>query len=130
MLTMLEQSFTSEALARQVAEKGLHQISDALCCGQSARLGAPTVWPVIDVQVVFLERWRRFSLSGLSGLFGPVHVVDASDLPAAELLLEVACERIDPDAFDGLSVAMQNVELTAAWVSPNAASWQPCSRCR
>ena len=95
MLTMLEQSFTSEALAHQIAEKGLHQITDTLCCGQSARLGAPTVGPVIDVQVVFLERWRRFSLSGLSGLSGPVHFVDGSDLPAAELALELGRERID-----------------------------------
>src|SRR5271165_1455650 len=117
MLTMLEQSFTSEALAQQIAEKRFHQIKDALCCGQGARLGAPTVWPVIDVQIVFLERWRRFSLSGLSGLSrlsGSVHVADVSDLPAAELLLEVTRERIDPDAFDRLSVAMQGVELAPA----------------
>src|ERR1022692_2320212 len=114
MLTMLEQSFTSEALAQQIVEKGLHQITDTLCCGQSARLGAPTVWPVIDVQIVFLERWRRFNLSGLSGLSGSVHVADVSDLPAAELLLEVTRERIDPDAFDRLSVAMQGVELAPA----------------
>jgi hypothetical protein len=113
MLTMLEQSFTSEALAQQVAEKGLHQICDALCCGQCARLGTPAVWPVIDIQVVFLERWRRFQLGGLSGLSGPIQVVDASDLTATELALEVACERIDPDAFDRLIIAMQNVELAA-----------------
>jgi hypothetical protein len=43
MLTMLEQSFTSEALAQQIAEKRFHQIKDALCCGQSASFGAPTV---------------------------------------------------------------------------------------
>ncbi len=73
---MLEQSFTSEALAQQIAEEGLHQITDTLCCGYSARLGAPTVWPVIDVQVVFLEHRRRFSLSGPSGLSGAVHFVD------------------------------------------------------
>jgi hypothetical protein len=35
------------------------------------------------------------------------------DLSAAELPLEVARERIDPNAFDRLSVAMQNVELAA-----------------
>jgi hypothetical protein len=29
------------------------------------------------------------------------------------LALEVACERIDPDAFDRLIIAMQNVELAA-----------------
>ena len=43
-------------------------------------------------------------------------------LPVAELPLEVACERIDPDAFDGLSVAMERVEFAAtlriAEVSP------------
>src|SRR3990172_10589823 len=33
------------------------------------------------------------------------------NLSAAELPLEVARERIDPDAFDRLSVAMQGVEL-------------------
>src|ERR1039458_6942443 len=35
-------------------------------------------------------------------------------LSAAELALEVAHERIDPDALDRLSVAMQGVELAAA----------------
>src|SRR6202011_6395533 len=35
-------------------------------------------------------------------------------LSVAELSLIVACERIDPDAFDRLIVAMQNVELAAA----------------
>ena len=35
------------------------------------------------------------------------------ELSAAEVSLEVARERIDPDAFDRLGVAMQNVELTA-----------------
>src|SRR5487761_2417695 len=34
-------------------------------------------------------------------------------LSVAELPLIVACERIDPDALDGLRVAMQNVELAA-----------------
>src|SRR5450755_3271379 len=33
------------------------------------------------------------------------------NLSAAELQLEVTRERIDPDAFDGLSVAMQGIEL-------------------
>jgi hypothetical protein len=36
-----------------------------------------------------------------------------SNLGVAELSLEVARERVDPDALDGLSVAMQSVELTA-----------------
>src|SRR5208337_763582 len=35
-------------------------------------------------------------------------------LSVAELGLEVARDRIDPDAFDRLSIAMQNVELAAA----------------
>src|ERR1017187_6780890 len=37
-----------------------------------------------------------------------------ASLSAAELALEVAHERIDPDALDRLSVAMQGVELAAA----------------
>src|ERR1700677_229146 len=42
-------------------------------------------------------------------------IIDAEpSLSAAEAALEVARERVDPDAFDGLSVAMQNVELAAA----------------
>jgi hypothetical protein len=36
------------------------------------------------------------------------------NLFAAELPLEVPCERIDPDALDGLSVAMQYVEFATA----------------
>src|SRR5216684_496632 len=36
------------------------------------------------------------------------------NLSVAELPLEVSRERIDPDAFDWLSVAMQDVELAAA----------------
>src|ERR1035437_3279179 len=35
-------------------------------------------------------------------------------LSAAEFPLEVARERIDPDALDGLSVAMQGIELATA----------------
>ena len=35
------------------------------------------------------------------------------NLSGAELPLEVARERVDPDAFDGLGVAMQGVELAA-----------------
>jgi len=35
-------------------------------------------------------------------------------LSVAELALEVARERIDPDAFDGLGVAMQSVEFAPA----------------
>jgi hypothetical protein len=42
-------------------------------------------------------------------------MIDAKiNLSVAELPLEVARERIDPDAFDWLSVAMQDVELAAA----------------
>ena len=42
-------------------------------------------------------------------------IIDAKpSLSAAELALEVARERVDPNALDGLSVAMQNVELAAA----------------
>src|SRR5271167_322497 len=37
-----------------------------------------------------------------------------ADLFLAEMLVEVPCERINPDAFDGLCVAMQCVEFTAA----------------
>jgi len=35
-------------------------------------------------------------------------------LSVAKTLIEVAHERIDPDAFDGLCVAMQGVEFAAA----------------
>src|ERR1035438_1159827 len=37
-----------------------------------------------------------------------------SDLFRAEMLVEVPRERINPDAFDGLCLAMQCVEFTAA----------------
>jgi hypothetical protein len=37
-----------------------------------------------------------------------------ADLFGAEMLAEVPRERINPDAFDGLCVAMQCVEFTAA----------------
>src|SRR5208282_3895347 len=37
-----------------------------------------------------------------------------ADLFLAEMLVEVPRERIDPDAFDGLCVAMQCVEFAAA----------------
>src|ERR1035441_5876988 len=37
-----------------------------------------------------------------------------ASLSVTELALEVARERINPDAFDGLSVSMQGVELTTA----------------
>ncbi len=40
------------------------------------------------------------------------------ELFAAELLLEVARERIDPDALNGLGVAMQDVELAATLCIP------------
>jgi len=39
------------------------------------------------------------------------------DLVVAEMLVEVPRERIDPDAFDGLCIAMQCVEFTAAFES-------------
>ena len=35
------------------------------------------------------------------------------DLSAAELSLEVARERINPNAFDGLGIAMQDIKLAA-----------------
>ena len=34
-------------------------------------------------------------------------------LSVAEFSLEVACEWIDPDAFDGLSAAMERIEFAA-----------------
>ena len=37
-----------------------------------------------------------------------------ANLSVAEMPLEIACERVDPNAFDGLSVAMQGVELATA----------------
>jgi hypothetical protein len=122
MLTMLEQRFTSETFVQQSTQEHFDEIHDALCCGESSSFGTPTMRPVIDVQIVFLERWRAFNLDVLSGFSGLVHVEAVSDLPVAQLPLEVACERIDPDAFDGLSVAMQSIELAAtlriAEVSP------------
>jgi hypothetical protein len=40
-------------------------------------------------------------------------MVGLCDLAIAEMALEVACKRIDPDAFDRLRVAMLDVELAA-----------------
>src|SRR5882672_4252806 len=114
MLTMLQQSLASKALAQQIAEERFEEIQDALCGGHSASLGAPTERPVIDIQIVFLERRCGFMLSGRSGLSGSVHVEGICELHVAELPLEVARERIDPDALDGLSVAVQDVELPTA----------------
>lgn len=34
-------------------------------------------------------------------------------LSVAEFALEVSCEWIDPDAFDGLSAAMESIEFAA-----------------
>jgi hypothetical protein len=69
---------------------------------------------VIDVEIVFLEPRRRISFHRRPGFSGSVHINGVVGLTVAELPLEVAHERIDPDAFDGLSVAMQGIELAAA----------------
>src|SRR5665213_776067 len=79
-------------------------------------------WPMIDVEIAFIERRGEFIAGGGSRLSGSVHRGRVSASPSAELLLEVGPERIDPDALDGLCVSMQDVELSptlrVAEVSP------------
>src|SRR6266851_1115489 len=85
-------------------------------------LDTPSVGPVIDIEIIFLERRGELIPGGRSRFSGSGHIDRVSDLPVAELLLEVAHERIDPDALDGLCLAMQDVQfppaLRIAEVSP------------
>jgi hypothetical protein len=68
-------------------------------------LDTPSVRPVIDIEIIFFERRGELIPGGRSRFSGSGHIDRVSDLPVAQLLLEVAHERIDPDALDGLCLA-------------------------
>src|ERR1700674_4960608 len=96
-----------------IDQKDLEEVHHDFPSREIVGLDTPSDRPVIDIEIVLLERRGELMVGGRSGLFGSGHVDGLSDLPVAELALEVVCEWIDPDAFDRLSVAMQYVELTA-----------------
>jgi hypothetical protein len=80
---------------------------------RSADIVPMQVWPVIDIRIRFVERRDGTGGAAASACGVPGHGVRARRLPLAKPSAEVAGERIDPDALERLSVAMQPIELTA-----------------
>src|SRR6266849_592855 len=114
IIAMDSQGFARACEVQLMRQEDLEEIDHDFPQSNVFGFDMPSLGPVIDVQIVFLERRRGFSVHGLSGFSRSVHVVGVCDLSVAELSVEVAHERIDPDAFDGLSVAMQGVEFATA----------------
>ena len=115
MIAMQAQSLTGASEVQQMNQEDLEDVEHKFPWGKILGLDTPSPGPVIDVQELFFEgggqgvgrsrrRWFTF----------PAHAVGLCDLAIAEMTLEVACKRIDPDAFDGLSVSVQGVELASA----------------
>ena len=111
MLTTPPQALMNKALAQETVQERFQKILAAFYGIQSPRLRAPPVRPVSDVQIISHEGWRRLRFNGPSGLSRSAHIMGFSDLPVAQLPLEVARERIDPNTLDGLSVALEVLAL-------------------
>src|ERR1039457_3310235 len=115
MIAMQAQGFAGASEVQLMDQEDLEDIEHALARGEILGLDTPSLGPVIDIQELFLEsggqgvdRFRR------RWFYLPAHAVGLYDLGIAEMALEVACKRIDPDAFDGLSMSMQSVEFATA----------------
>jgi len=105
-----------------MGQEDFEDIHHHLASSEIVGLDTPSRWPVIDIEIVLLERRGELIAGGRSRFFGSGHVDRVTDLPVAEWALEVAHERINPDALDGLCMAVQDVEfsptLRIAEVSP------------
>lgn len=58
MIAMQKQGLASKPLVQQMEQEDLEDIEHALPGEQVAAIDTPAVRPMIDVEVVFLERWR------------------------------------------------------------------------
>src|SRR5665213_107426 len=114
IISMDSQGFAGAGEGQLVNQEDLEEIDDDFPPSEIFGLDTPSAGPVIDVQIVFLEPRRGFSVYRRSQFSGSGHFDSVADLPVTELPLEVASEGIDPDALDGLSVAMQDIELAPA----------------
>ena len=125
------QGFARTPELQLIDQEDLEEIHHDFATSEIVGLDTPSVGPVIDIEIIFLERRGELIADGWSRFSGSGHVDRVTDLPVAELALEVAHKRIDPDAFDGLCMAVQDVELTPALgIAEVPASWRLCSRSR
>src|SRR5271167_3371467 len=97
-----------------IDQEDLEEIRHDFSSREISGLDTPSDRPVIDIEIVFLERRGELIAGGRSRFSGSGHVDGVADLPVAKLPLEVAHERIDPDALDGSCLAMQDVKFPPA----------------
>src|SRR6266850_1111709 len=98
-----------------MGQEDLEDIDHKFPRGEILGLDAPGLTPGIDVQELLLESGGRGDdrFRQLCFCF-PAHAVELYGLAIAETALVVACKGINPDALDGLGIAMEGVELATA----------------